>query len=188
MPPDPNPPERAAPPTDRLFFAVLPDAAARGQIDALARRLQDELGLHGRPAGPERYHVTLNFLGDHAGLPQPLLEAAARCAEAVDAPAFEVRFDRVASFARARRSPLVLLGGAGTAGLTALEAALAGPLRAVLDRQRQRYMPHLTLLRDDRVVAERAVEPIAWPALEFVLVHSTLGQHRHRVLGRWRLR
>lgn len=175
-------------PTDRLFFAVRPDAAARQRIDVLAHRLHDELGLQGHPAGPERYHVTLNFLGDHAGLPQPLIEQAARCAEAAAVPAFEVCFDRVASFARARRSPLVLLGGAGTAGLSTLEAALAGPLRALVDGPRRRYTPHLTLLRDDRVIAERFIEPIAWPAREFVLVHSVLGQHHHTVLGCWPLR
>jgi 2'-5' RNA ligase len=46
----------------------------------------------------------------------------------------------------------------------------------------------MTLLYDDRSVAEQAVETIGWTAREFVLVHSLLGQTRHIPLGRWPLR
>lgn len=174
--------------TDRLFFAVAPDAAARERIHALAVHLRAELALRGRPLGPERYHVTLAFLGDHAGLPPRLVEQVSACAGTIALPPFDVALDRVASFARGRGSPLVLLGGDGVAGLRALAAALAGRLHDVARTDARPYTPHLTLLRDDRVVAERPVAPIAWTAREFVLVHSAVGQGRHTVLGRWPLR
>ena len=47
--------------------------------------------------------------------------------------------------------------------------------------------PHVTLLYDDVLVEERAVEPIRWTVREFVLVHSLLGQTRHVPLARWPL-
>jgi 2'-5' RNA ligase len=174
--------------TDRLFLAVAPDAAARERIHALAVRLRAELALRGHPLGPARYHVTLAFLGDHAGLPQHLVEQVSACAGTIALPPFGIRFDHVASFARGRGSPLVLLGGDGVAGLRALAAALAERLHDVVDVDRRPYKAHLTLLRDDRVVAERPVAPIAWTAHEFVLVHSAVGQGRHTVLARWPLR
>lgn len=50
------------------------------------------------------------------------------------------------------------------------------------------YTPHVTLLYDDRSVAEQAVETICWTAREFVLVHSLIGQTLHVPLARWPLR
>ena len=50
------------------------------------------------------------------------------------------------------------------------------------------YTPHVTLLYDDRCVAEQVVETIEWAANEFVLVHSLIGQNRHVPLARWPLR
>lgn len=164
-----------------------PDAAAAARIDALAQQLRGELGLHGRALGPARYHVTLAFLGDHAGLPPRLVEQASACAGTIVLPPFDITFDRVASFARGRGSPLVLLGSDGVAGLRALAATLAERLQDVVRSDPRPYTPHLTLLRDARVVAERPVAPVAWAAREFVLVHSAVGQGRHTVLARWPL-
>ena len=50
------------------------------------------------------------------------------------------------------------------------------------------YTPHVTLLCNDRCVAEQVVETIEWAAHEFVLVHSLIGQNRHVPLARWPLR
>ena len=54
-------------PTDRLFFALFPDAEAAMQIAGLARSLREEHGLHGQPLREDRLHVTLHHLGDYAG-------------------------------------------------------------------------------------------------------------------------
>jgi 2'-5' RNA ligase len=175
--------------TDGVFFAVYPDAAAAAHIATLAQDLRSELGLKGKPHVAPRLHVTLHHLGNHAGLPQLLVSAASEAAAEVAAAPFVVRLDRVASFERAVRLPLVLRGGDGVEGLVAFQQQLGAALkRAGLGPWVQsHYTPHLTLLYDDRCVAERRVDPIVWPVREFVLVRSLLGKSQHVALARWPL-
>jgi len=194
--PDADPPVRgraAGPLTDRLFFALRPEGAALARCSALAADLSRSHGLRGRPLAPARMHVTLAFLGDHAGLPPALLDEARRAGAAAAAavPPFQVAFDRVDSFGRAGRRPLVLLGAHEEGredGLSALRRALRAGLA---DQPRRRdvepFRPHLTLLYDERAVAEPLAEPIAWRVAGFELVHSTIGRQRHEVLARWAL-
>jgi RNA 2',3'-cyclic 3'-phosphodiesterase len=179
------------PPTDRLFFALLPDAAAAARIAALARRLRGEVGLKGRPLATGRFHVTLHFCGDHVGFPEALAASLQRAADRISLPPFPVRFDRAGSFAgRPRKRPFVLLGGGGLARLHAMrdllgEAMTAQGLGSLVDA---RFTPHVTLLYDDLRAPEAQVEPIEWMAQEFVLIDSLLGQTRHVPLGRWPLK
>ena len=179
-------------PTDRLFFAIFPDANASARIAQLAQQLRGEHELHGRPLAPERFHVTLHHLGDYAGVPRDVVAMADKAATAVTTMApFEVAFDRVASFSSAPRNrPFVLRGGDGVAALMEFQQALGMAMKkAGLGRwAKPGYTPHVTLLYDDRSVAEQAVETISWTAREFVLVHSLLGQTRHVALARWPLR
>ena len=181
----------AAPkPTDRLFFAIFPDADAAARIARLAQQLRGEHGLHGTPLKPERFHVTLHHLGDYAGLPPHIIAMAGEAAAAVVTPPFEVAFDRAASFSSAPRNrPFVLRGGAGVAALTAFQQALGMAMGKVgLERwAKPVYTPHVTLLYDGRSVAEQAIAPIRWTAHEFVLVQSLIGQSRHVPLARWPL-
>lgn len=178
-------------PGDRLFFAVFPDAAAAERIAALAASLRAEHGLHGRPVREDRLHVTLFHLGDFHGLPEGLLGEARDAAAQVAMAPFEIRFDSASSFTgRPRNHPFVLRGGdAGTAGVAALHAALGGRLGTTrLGKSlKPGFVPHVTLLYDDRVVEPQAIEPIAWTVRELVLVHSLIGRTEHRVLDRWRL-
>ena len=183
----------AAPPqpTDRLFFAIFPDADTAARIAQLAQQLYGEHGLHGSPLKTERFHVTLHHLGDYAGLPPHIISMASEAAAAVAMPPFEVAFDRAASFSGTPRNrPLVLRGGDGVAALMAFQQALGmATKRSGLGRWvKPGYTPHVTLLYDDYCVAEQAVETIGWTAHEFVLVHSLLGQTRHVPLARWPLR
>jgi 2'-5' RNA ligase len=46
----------------------------------------------------------------------------------------------------------------------------------------------VTLLYDERGIAEHAIEPVSWTVREFVLVHSLRGQSKYIPLGRWPLR
>ena len=179
-------------PTDRLFFAIFPDANASARIAALAQQLRGEHALHGRPLARERFHVTLHHLGDYLGVPRDVVAMADKAAMAVTTMApFEVAFDRAASFSNAPRNrPFVLRGGDGVAALMEFQQALGMAMKhAALGRwAKPGYTPHVTLLYDDRCVAEQAVETISWTAHELVLVHSLLGQTRHVALARWPLR
>jgi len=181
----------AAPrPTDRLFFAIFPDAEAAARIAGLAGRLRADQGLKGRPLRPERFHITVNHLGDYVGLPQGVVAAASEAAAAIAAPPFDVEFDRVESFrGRLGNRPLVLRGGDGLAALAAFQQALgAAMMKTGLGRWVERsFTPHVTLLYDDLAVDEQAVEPVRWTVREFVLIHSLLRRTQHIPLARWPL-
>lgn len=181
----------AVPPTDRLFFALRPSRAACEQVVQTSQALREAHGLRSKPIAAERLHITLHHLGDHAGVPEDLVEAASRAAASLRVAPFEVVFDRVTSFRLRRdKAPYVLRSAA------AHEAAL-------LDFQRQlglamareglgrwvetRFTPHVTLTYAPRELPEEAVAPIAWTVQEFVLIHSLLGRTEHRVLGTWPL-
>lgn len=178
-------------PTDRLFFALFPDAETAERIAQCARQLRTEHGLHGAPLKTERFHITLHHLGDYAGLPQGVIEMAGRAAAAVKVPPFSVTFDRAVSFSSSPRNrPFVLRGDAGLVDLMAFQRALGIEMtKAGLGRwAKPAYTPHVTLLYDDRAVAEQPVEPITWTAGEFILVRSLIGQTLHVPLARWPLR
>jgi 2'-5' RNA ligase len=177
---------------DRLFFAVYPTPhTAAGRIAPLAQRLRTELSLRGKPIATERFHSTVHFLGDYAGLSPDLLATARAAGAAVKMKPFHVSFDRAASFdSKPSNRPLVLRGSAGSRGLAGLHNfhdALGNALQRVgLGRWAlPQFTPHITLLYDDRAVEEVATEEVSWPVTEFVLVHSLLGGSTHVPLGRW---
>ncbi len=183
--------EAAPRPTDRLFFAIYPDATTAAQIAALAQQLRTQHGLQGKPLKPERFHITLHHLGDYAGLPQDLVAAASMAGASVAAAPFDVTFDRAASFTSTPRNrPFVLRGDGGLAALVAFQQSLGEALKkTVLGRwAKPGFTPHVTLLYDDRSVPEQAVPPVAWTAHEFVLLHSLIGQTLHVPLARWPLK
>lgn len=180
----------AQPQTDRLFFAVYPDAQAAQRIVELAQSVRAAHGLRGNPLRVDRVHVTLHHLGDHAGVPESLVAAASEVAANMATPPFDVVLDCVASFpGRARKRPCVLRGGEGQANapLLAFQAELGERLRAAgLGRYvERRFTPHVTLLYDERAVAPEPVTPVGWTVHELALVHSLIGRGQHRVLGRW---
>jgi len=183
----------AAPePTDRLFFAIFPDADAAARIAQLAWRLRGEHGLKGEPLKTKRFHVTLHHLGDFAGLPQEVVTRASEAAAAVAMPPFEITFNRAMSFfGRPDERPFVLRGADGVAALKFFQLALGSAMEKTglkVGKAKSNYTPHVTLLYDDLLVAEQAVETVGWTAHEFVLVHSLLGQGVHVPLARWTLR
>ncbi len=183
-------------PTDRLFFALYPDEETAARMGRLAYRLRDEHGLQGAPLRPERFQVTLHHLGDHMSVRHDIISRAQAAAATVSAAAFEMTLDRVMSYSGrtprpgAGNHPIVLRGdAAGLAAAQAFQEQLGWAMKkaalgAWVDA---RFAPHLTLLYDDRPVAEQPVEPITWTARELVLVHSLIGQTVHVPLGRWPL-
>ncbi len=173
------------PKTDRLFFAVRPDPETAGEIAQRTGHWRAKHGLTGKPLKPEHLHVTLCHVGDATGtLSVELIEALAERAAAVAMPAFRVEFDRVMSF---RNGAFVLCGDESVIGLEVLQQRLSDALDAS-PRPARRFVPHVTLLRDSRHIAEQPIERIGWTAREVVLVHSLPGQTTHRDLVRMPLR
>ncbi len=181
----------AVEPTDRLFLAVFPTEAAAEKITQLGLRLRGEQGLKGKLIQKERLHVTLHHLGDHVGLRQDIVTAAAEVAAGIAAEPFEVTFDHASSFAsQPRNRPFVLRGREGVEPLIAFQRTVGEAMkRSTLNRwAKSSFTPHVTLMYDDRAVEGIAIEPVSWQVHELVLVHSLLRQTRHVILGRWPLR
>lgn len=177
-------------PTDRLFLALFPDGETASRIAALAASESERHGLHGKPLRTDRLHVTLFHLGDWAGVPENVVAAASGAAGALRESPFGLAFDTVASFATRRvRKPFVLKSASGNEALRGFHAGLARELElaGLAQWTRGNFEPHLTLAYDQKLVPAQPVEPIAWRACEFVLVHSLLGQTRHVRLGTWSL-
>lgn len=171
-----------------LFFALFPPAADAERLARLAAVLRQQEGLTGRLLDVTRLHVTLLALGAAETEPLPsFIEAAKEAAASIVAPPFELAFDRALSFPGS--GAFVLRGDDGPAtSLSLFRKALGEAMAARGIRPRLGGAPHMTLLYDDRHVAEFAIEPVRWTAREFVLVHSHVGRTRHEWLGRWPLR
>ena len=178
----------AAPKTDGLFFALLPDAERAAQIECIAQQLCIRHRLGATPLAPERLHIWLLSFGAHAGLPPELVAAASDIAARMSARPFDVTFDRAMSFL-GRPRPLVLCGGDGVAGLIAFQRTLGDAIeKRGLGRVSPQYMPHVTLLYDKWGIDPHDIEAVRWTVREFVLVHSLRGLSKYVPLGPWPLR
>jgi len=177
------------PATDRLFLAVLPDAAARARLAGLASQLKLEYSLEGHLPPADHLHVTLRYLGDYRTIPQNVLDAVSRAvATLVSTPSFEVVLDRVVTFqGPARRKPIVAVGGEGVVALESFHRRLQKALERQGIKPEARFKPHATLLHDPQGIPERTIEPIRWTVGEVVLVHSLIGKGTHAPLARWSL-
>jgi 2'-5' RNA ligase len=181
-------PGLAARPTDRLFFALLPEAPAAAQAGEIVEVLRGPCRLSAKALPPRRLHVTLHHVGDFAGLPGEVVARAKAAGDVLKQFSFAIRFDRAGSFLRKQRTlPLVLRGGAGVIPLIAFQDALGKALAGNGFRAPSHYTPHMTLLYDARYVEARDVTPVEWTAREFVLLRSFLGKSKYEVLESWAL-
>lgn len=169
-------------PTDRLFFAVRPDAETMDAICRARRELCERTGLAGADVPPEQLHVPLLRIADYVVPPTAEdIDAILREAGTVEMLAFRVSFGRVKSLAR---GALVLTAGRGGATLEKLSTRLRDALSPPGTESRRAVPPHMTLMKSETILRARRVEPIAWTVREVVLVHSLLGKATHRVVGR----
>jgi 2'-5' RNA ligase len=167
--------------TDRLFFAVLPDAETAEKIAERAAVWRARYGLTGRLLRAPHFHV--NLAPVHEGTPLPDagdIEAWVARARGIPMPSFRVAFDRLTSFAN---GALVLTGEEATIGLEVLQQRLSDALDDT-PRPARRYTPHVTLLHGGRHIEAEPVEPIAWTVREVALVHGRAGQTTPRCLVR----
>ena len=120
-------PAKARPPaTDRLFFAVLPDAETAVRIAENAARWRADHGLKGKPLKAEHLHVTLCHVGDYDDAPTAeFMGALADRAATLVMPSFRAEFDHVMSF---KNGAFVLTGDDSTIGLEILQQRLSDAL------------------------------------------------------------
>lgn len=173
----------------RLFFALFPDEAARRAIARVAEDVRLNGRMRGRWIDPSRYHITLNFLGDHVQLRQDVVDRAVAAAMKVKVPAFTMTLEHMASF-HGRNPPVALRCADGAVTVHPLWQALRSELSDVGlgVTHEEEFTPHITLFYSDSGMIEpAAVEPIEWTVREFVLVHSLVGRKDYRILARWGL-
>jgi 2'-5' RNA ligase len=173
-------------PTDRLFFAVLPDDKTVEAICSARRKLCERTGLSGTEVLPEHLHVPLWHVGDDVVPPtSEEIDALVRRARAVEIQPFRIAFTHARSLSR---GAFVLCGGKCTAHLETLSIRLRDALMRPGMEKKRPSMPHMTLLRSETILPPRQVRPTSWTAREIVLVHSLLGKSIHRHVGRLPLR
>jgi 2'-5' RNA ligase len=170
---------------DSLFFSIFPDQAAAVRIANTAEHFRRAYGLKGAPLLTERFHVTVQGLGNYDGLPRSIVAKAIEAGAAVTSMPFEVEFDRVTSFVGS--DALVLRGGGDVDGIVMFHHALGVAMRKSGISAGSQFTPHITLLYDGRRVEEQFIEPIRWTVRDFVLVHSLRGRTMHIQLERWHL-
>ena len=176
--------------TDRLFFALRPDALTAERIHRFTLDLSQTHGLSGRPLAVNRLHVTLCFLGDHDDLTPSLVAAADDAAQGLRGVPFELALDRVMSFPRPGDAPVVLCRKDDCAPLARLRAGLCEALGRTqrFQLETREFKPHVTLLYDHRPLPLQEIAPIAWMVTEVLLIRSLIGHGEHEVLGRYPLR
>lgn len=175
--------------TVRVFFAIWPDDKAQKQLAALVERLQAESPCSGRRIEPENIHLTLVFVGE---VDSGKLAALCRVADGIKGPGactFDVVIEEILYWkhnrivcAVTRKIPLELMSL-----VSALQDALSAAGFLI---ERRAYRPHITLMRraSCRTLPELA-EPVAWRAIEWMLVKSeqTSAGSVYSRIGRWPL-
>lgn len=175
----------------RLYFAIQPPGEVADQALRVLQSLRPAERFAAKPPPPARLHVSLNYVGGFGRPPTGIVGKAREVGEAVALRPFDVAFNRIGTWRTGDPPwPLVLWGDEGVIGVQALYKALhramVGP--GMAPRREPALEPHMTLLRDQAVMPEAFVDPIAWTVREFVLLQSVQGEGRLDVLARFPLR
>lgn len=173
---------------NRLFFALWPDEPTRMAAQDAAKTLKLKMQPGGYLSKPDRYHLTLQFLGDF--VPAESEAAAQQAASLIRSAPFTLTLDHAGSF-RNPKIPWWLAPRVSPPGLTRLYQRLHDKLLEVrVLPERMKFVPHLTVLRDaGQVLPQTAIQPIEWQVQEFVLLRSRLDLKpmHYDILGRWPL-
>ncbi len=181
----------------RLFVAIHPDTATQTWLAEAQARLRKALGrdAHGlRWVLPDQVHLTLVFLGE--------LPDAASVVELLKPCRFapmELAVGGVGVFPKERR-PAVLWAGISEASgaLARLQGELSAALSPLVEPDRRRFEPHLTLARVPRgsrwrgnlekLSAAVGAAPQPWKVTHFALMqsHPERGVVRYETLHRFR--
>ena len=154
-------------PVKRVFFALWPDEAVRGSLAQWAARIH--AGNAGRVMQSRNLHMTVVFIGNVAQSALPRVVAAA---DSVAMAPLQLRVDRCQYW---KRNRIVWAGCEAPQAFLDLSANL----RAALDQagvpfDHKTFVPHVTLLRDSRLLdglpEPASMESIDWMVRNFVLV------------------
>ena len=170
--------------TQRLFFALWPDASTSDALAALARQVAAESG--GRPTAPGSGHLTLAFLGDQ---PRRIARELSAAAARISAPSFDLVLDSVDSW---RKNAIAWAGVQSVPlPLVELQQKIARSLLASgLEAEERPFAVHVTLARRiTAAVRHPLAPPLLWHVTTFALVASELDAAgaRYRVLSSWPL-
>ncbi|CAI2935892.1 2'-5' RNA ligase family protein [Aminobacter niigataensis] len=173
--------------SDRLMFRLHPGqpGAMAATVDATCRAH----GLTGKPCEADRLHVSLVGFDNGREIEEAAVQNVSAAAATVRAPAFDLAFDRIISFRSGKLKPLVLLCGESADLVVDLERRIVDALNGagLGVRRRAGFVPHCTVLYDNRLVPETRLDrPIIVPVTEFHLLHRKVGGWRRRV-GSWPL-
>lgn len=176
--------------TYRLFFALWPDDATRQRIAEAAQLLKRQHPTPGRWLSPQRYHLTLHFLGDYPLPPEAWARRAMDAADSVHVEPIQLRLDQAGCFQNGA-IPWWLGPASVPDALRRLWRELREALRnaGLPHDTRPRLTPHLTVLRDaGRSLPTRPIPPVDWRVPDFVLIESRPGTPAdYRVRARWPL-
>lgn len=174
---------------NRLFFALWPDEAVRDQALEAARDLKVRMQPAGHLSKREMLHVTLAFLGNTVTPEQQA--AAMECAAQVRGEPFTLALEHASSF-RSGGMPWWLGPRETPPALTAVHRQLHELLvRAGVAPEREKFVPHLTILRDTGVfLPPTPVRRIEWRVGSFTLMRSRMDLQPavYETLGTWPLR
>jgi 2'-5' RNA ligase len=166
--------------TQRLFFALCPDADVRRRLAAAARQWCRH------PVAEHNLHMTLVFVGECS-------PAQRRCyalaAAGVEAERFTLALNFLGGRARSRIQWL---------GSSEIPPALPGLVRDLshalqgcgFETEKRRFFPHVTLSRKAKKPLVKAeLDRLVWAVDDFALVESVpeAGGVRYEVLERWPL-
>ncbi len=153
--------------SQRLFFALWPDATVRQRIAVAGTRATAAAG--GRPVPPENYHLTLAFLGS---VPAEHLPALLRVARAIRMQPFSLALDHTGYWPRPRVA--WLRPAVCPAALQQLVDDLWGGLAPLgFAPDSRTFKPHVSLVRKaPGGLGSRLAQPIVWAVDDFVLVRS----------------
>lgn len=168
--------------TQRLFFALLPDAPAKAKIINIQQQLPaDNLRLY----SADNLHQTLVFLGEFAE--SQLMQLITAC-QSIDLPPITMQFEQLSFWPQ----PKVLCLLAPTVPdacqrLVSMLQEIAGQFNVTLDDRP--YRPHITLARKASAAVDLAFSPICFTADEFVLMQSVSSDNGplYQPLYRWPL-
>lgn len=170
----------------RLFFALWPSDEFRDSLVLATQAIARDSG--GRAIPPENLHVTLLFLGQ---VPQARFDAVQQAADAcVNAPAFDLSFDRVEVWGRANLLCLTTSSLTPSAATVLVEKLRHFLRDEVSGTSEHEFRPHITLARDlPRRHRPEPTVPLLMKVNDFALVESRQGSSgsQYSVVRRWPL-